>query len=202
MTYWWVNHKQTSNQELSGGYLWSPKCESNGNRSQYYDYMRETRPGDVVVSFANAEICHAGIVNGLPTCAPKPVEFGSTGYNWSGDGWLVPVGWKPISKPFRPKDKIDRIRQFLPTRYSPIQASGNGNQKAYLTKINEDLYKRLAALGQISLENHDTQFDQIYRPAIVDKIEDHLQDLIKNDGSMDETERNSVIKARRGQGIF
>ena len=58
MNFWWVNHKQTARQEIAGGYLWSPKKMSNGARSQYYEFMRETRPGDVVVSFANAKIGH------------------------------------------------------------------------------------------------------------------------------------------------
>jgi hypothetical protein len=37
MRFWWVNHKQTARQELSGGYLWSPKTEARGTRSQFYD---------------------------------------------------------------------------------------------------------------------------------------------------------------------
>jgi hypothetical protein len=28
--YWWVNHKQTFNQEIEHQYLWSPKTSSNG----------------------------------------------------------------------------------------------------------------------------------------------------------------------------
>jgi len=53
MNYWWVNHKQTVRQEIEGGYLWSPKREKNGSRSQFYEFMREVRPGDLVVSFAD-----------------------------------------------------------------------------------------------------------------------------------------------------
>ena len=32
--YWWVNHSQTFHQEIDGGYLWSPKTEASGARSQ------------------------------------------------------------------------------------------------------------------------------------------------------------------------
>jgi len=28
MEYWWVNHKQTFDQELNGGYLWSPNTNN------------------------------------------------------------------------------------------------------------------------------------------------------------------------------
>ena len=38
--FWWVNHKQTARQEIEGQYLWSPKTESNGARSQFYNNMR------------------------------------------------------------------------------------------------------------------------------------------------------------------
>ena len=33
MRYWWVNQNQTFRQEISGGYLWSPKRNSNGARN-------------------------------------------------------------------------------------------------------------------------------------------------------------------------
>ena len=66
MNTWWVNHKQTASQEIRGGFLWSPKCKSNGHRNQFYENMRKTRPGDFVVSYANGEIGYLGIVTGLP----------------------------------------------------------------------------------------------------------------------------------------
>ncbi|MEI9986993.1 MAG: hypothetical protein WDN69_29840 [Aliidongia sp.] len=33
--FWWVNHNQTVRQEIDGQYLWSPKTESNGARSEF-----------------------------------------------------------------------------------------------------------------------------------------------------------------------
>ena len=60
--YWWVNHKQTYKAELEGGYIWSPKENQNGARNQTYINLTLVRPGDVVVSYAGAEIrarrCH------------------------------------------------------------------------------------------------------------------------------------------------
>ena len=51
MRFWWVNHKQTHAQEITGRYLWSPKRNQNGNRNQSYDNMREALPGDIVFSY-------------------------------------------------------------------------------------------------------------------------------------------------------
>ena len=37
MAYWWVNHKQTREHEVRGGYLWSPIRNQNGAHNQSYD---------------------------------------------------------------------------------------------------------------------------------------------------------------------
>lgn len=202
MKYWWVNHKQTARQEIAGGYLWSPKRESNGNRSQYYDFMREARPGDVVVSFANAQIGHFGIITGFPLSAPKPEEFGQTGAYWSDDGWLVPVSWSEVVTPFRPKDNIEDLRALLPERYAPIQQAGNGNQKAYLTKIDGALFEELRRLGQFDPSLVDVDVGIAIDDQFIDRIENNVQSQIELDQSLSDTEKSRIIKARRGQGIF
>lgn len=202
MNVWWVNHKQTVRQEIAGGYLWSPKHMSNGARSQYYEFMRETRPGDVVVSFANARIGHYGIIIGFPISAPKPDEFGSAGENWSNDGWLVPVSWTRVGQVFRPKDNIGRLRSFLPNRYAPIQANGNGNQAAYLTKIDQSLLEELMLLGafnpDLGTETKGISDDK----SIIEGIEGKIQANIEADISLDQTEIEAIVKARKGQGAF
>jgi len=49
--FWWVNQNQTYKQEISGGYLWSPKRNSRGGRNPFYEFMREVSPGDILFSF-------------------------------------------------------------------------------------------------------------------------------------------------------
>ena len=60
--FWWVNHKQTVRQEIDGQYLWSPKVEARGARSQFYDNMRQVEPGDIVLSYANQVVGYVGRV--------------------------------------------------------------------------------------------------------------------------------------------
>ncbi len=45
--YWWVNHKQTFNQEIEHQYLWSPKTSSNGARNRFYDNMNDLEVYDL-----------------------------------------------------------------------------------------------------------------------------------------------------------
>ena len=40
MRFWWVNQNQTWRQEVGGGYLWSPKRETNSYR--FIEYHRDS----------------------------------------------------------------------------------------------------------------------------------------------------------------
>ena len=133
--YWWVNHKQTWRQEIEGQYLWSPKVNAKGARSEFYDNMRLASPGDLVLSYADTQISRIGRVAEFAFSAPKPEEFGTVGANWNREGWLLPVYWTSLVPPIRPRDMIDRLRPLLPERYSPFDPdTGRGNQGAYLAE--------------------------------------------------------------------
>lgn len=148
MNFWWVNHNMTAQQEIEGGYMWSPKTMRNGRRSQFYENMRATRDGDRVVSFAKSQIGHLGIVNGPARSDTTPPEFGRTGNLWDNDGWRVPVRWYSLNAPFRPKPYIEDLRPLLPKKYSPINGDWNGNQCAYLCKIDSGLFDFLIKMSR------------------------------------------------------
>ena len=48
MKYWWVNQNKTYRAEVNGGYMWSPKMNNNGGFNQFYHYMTQTAPDDIV----------------------------------------------------------------------------------------------------------------------------------------------------------
>lgn len=201
MKYWWVNHKQTQRQEISGGYLWSPKKEASGNKSHFYDNMRRAEPGDIVLSYANGKIEYFGVVSDNAISAPKPEEFGSTGEYWSNEGWELPLVWERLQEPFAPKRHFNEIKSFFPEKYSPLNEQGNGNQKAYLSEIPKELVDFvLAAAGtDVALISPvpEPRFEQIES-----SLEDVVEDLVRSDKSLSDTERNQICSARRGQGEF
>jgi len=47
MNFWWVNQNQTSDQEIGGGYLWSPKLNKDGYKQASYENMKDIEPGDL-----------------------------------------------------------------------------------------------------------------------------------------------------------
>src|SRR3982751_5957257 len=109
MRFWWLNHKQTVKQEIDGGYLWSPRTEAGEKRSQFYDNLRLAAPGERIVSYANGQIGHVGVVQDFARVAPRPPEFHEVGKQWSEIGWLIPVEWMKLEDPIRPKDHIEKL---------------------------------------------------------------------------------------------
>jgi putative restriction endonuclease len=196
MNYWWVNQNQTYVHEVAGGYMWSPKTNTNGGRNRFYDSMTETRPGDVVFSFCDTWIKAIGVVSAPCQSAAKPTEFGSAGRNWAHDGWYVPVRFLELKSPVRPRDHMDVIAPTLPKKYSPLQANGTGNQ-VYLAPVPP----AMADVLHILL---GSQVDMVLAGTIVDdEVEaDSEQARIISDAHIPATQREQLIKARVGQGLF
>ena len=200
MAFWWVNHKQTREHEVLGGYLWSPYRNANGAFNQTYENMRFAAVGDIVFSYANGHIGAIGRVTEAATPSPKPTEFGSVGENWADEGWLVNVDFVPVPKPLHPKAQIERIGPLLPDRHSPLHANGNGVQNCYLAGISDSLGNLLLALLDApELPN-----------TLLTHMQDQLSDVeiledirkIESDISIPETQRIQLAKARIGQGLF
>ena len=195
MRYWWVNQNQTYNYEVGGGYLWSPKKNSNNARNQFYDNMVVVQPGDLIFSFANTFIKAIGVATSQGFSSPKPKVFGETGEYWSDEGWKVNVEFTFLDKAIRPKDHMQLIGPLLPDRYSPLQLSGDGLQGVYLAAIPDELGELLLTLaGNPEISMTVVDLSQL-------AFDEEEQELIAQT-SLNETEKASLVMARRGQGLF
>ncbi len=202
MRFWWVNHKQTRDHEVRGGYLWSPYRNTNGAFNQTYENMKLVRPGDIVFSYANGRIGAVGRVTVAASPSPKPIEFGTVGDYWAHEGWLVEVEFKAAHRPLQPKEHIQAIGPMLPERNSPLQKNGNGNQGCYLAGISDALGHVLMALLDMrpvrELDQPQTYLvDHEPNAQVLDDIH-----RIETDASIPETQRLQLTRARVGQGFF
>lgn len=202
--FWWVNHKQTFSQEINGNYIWSPLAKANGGRNQFYDNMRRVRQGDIVFSFAFGKIQAIGMCVVPVVLFPKPNEFGTVGDAWNDEGWRVGVEFDKLAIPLDPKLYMEVIGPVLPEKYSPIRSDGKGNQGAYLAEIPKPMADViLSLLGRDQSQFKFISDEQVANQAsAIQKAEDALVDGIKNRTDLDETEKEQLIKARRGQGKF
>jgi putative restriction endonuclease len=197
MRYWWVNQNQTYRAEIRGSFMWSPKQNANGARNQFYENMREVVPGDVVFSFSDTRIKAIGVVTGASQTGPKP-DFGAAGSNWSREGWFVPVDYCVLANQIRPKQHAAILLPFLPSKYSPLQGSGDGLQSVYLAEVPQALADALIGLiGQPYWDAYAT-VAALANPS--DPAEPEVS--IVDTGFSGPTFREQVVRARRGQGVF
>jgi putative restriction endonuclease len=210
LRYWWVNQNQTYRHEIGGQYLWSPKRKANGHRNPYYEFMREVAPGDLVFSFVDTRIPALGIARSYSYESPKPTEFGAAGTNWSAIGWKIEVAFKELKVRIRPKDHIEKLGSFLPNKYSPLSAEGNGSESVYLTAVPDLLAQRLLQLiGPEATEviaaaagvRDAERVSPAPEPAL-QEWERRLERTIRDDPQIPQTERQALVLARKGQGRF
>ncbi|ABS28161.1 HNH endonuclease [Anaeromyxobacter sp. Fw109-5] len=207
MQYWWVNQKQTYRHEIGGGYLWSPKRRADLSRNQFYENMKVVAPGDLVFSYWEGAIRAYGTIRSFGYDAPKPDEFGAVGRNWSQIGYRVDVEYVRLTAPVAPRSAWERIRPLLPEKYSPLNAAnGKGLQSVYLAALPSDLgnlvWSLVVAAGN-PLQARDA------RATLVASAEEperevwerhELEELQR--ARLDSTEREALVKARIGQGLF
>jgi putative restriction endonuclease len=207
MRYWWVNQNQTYKHELAGGYLWSPKKNRDGRRNPFYEFMREVSPGDIIFSFSDTKISAIGVALSHAYEAPKPLEFGQVGAYWDLIGWRVDVRFFVLKNTIRPVEHIERLRPFLPDTYAPLQSNGAGLQAVYLTTLGERLASQLIDL--IGTEARTiaqgwgvAEFTENVVLHGQAEWEEHQLDEIKSAAQISETEKQAIVMAGRGQGLF
>jgi putative restriction endonuclease len=101
--------------------------------------------------------------------------------------------------PNQPKDHAAILRPFLPSKYSPLQESGDGLQSVYLAQVPQALADALVGLiGQAYWDAYATISLFQSSPEPVDQEEETSADR----GLIGPTFRDQLVRARRGQGVF
>lgn len=99
------------------------------------------------------------------------------------------------------------LKSVLPSRYSPLQPSGNGNQALYLTELPMDFAEVLGGLigqeARILMSTSAVASPGKDNPIIasddLDVWEHRLEEQIQSDSSVRETDREALIRARAGR---
>jgi putative restriction endonuclease len=197
---WWVNHSRSFRQELDGSYLWSPKKNKNSSSNESYNNMTRVLPGDIVYSFADAAICAVGIVLGRAHEAIKPAEVAVAGDQWDKVvGWKVPVRFRRLDTPLRPKDHAAELAVVLPEKHSPIRASGDRNPSVYLGSVPPAMADTLRRLLGSQSNTTERKIKESVGPDFLDDIE---EGRLQERADLGPAEKEALIRARQGQGRY
>jgi hypothetical protein len=193
MAYWWVNQGETYREELTGGYLWSPKTRADGGRAQAYINMTRIKTGDLIFSFHDSKIQALGIAIDVARSDSKP-DFGNKGQHWSDIGWRVSVEYKYVQSPFAPLTFAEQISPLLPEKHSPLDKNLRGVQ-AYLFEISDQL-------GDLLLTLSSAIIPDVPVLSLSELTYDADEQEIISEISLAETVKATLVMARRGQGTF
>ncbi|MDP1738954.1 MAG: HNH endonuclease [Caulobacter sp.] len=203
MRYWWVNHSRTAGEEIAGRFLWTPRREA-GPRNVTQDNVRAAAPGDLVLSYAGKAIGAVGRVADHAFTAPRPAGFGRADAPFGQDGWRLPVLWTPIDPPVRPADFFGGdLAPLLPPRHSPLNALGRGEQKAYLSEISAAAFARVLRDTVVDLAALDrADAGALTLGDLREGIDDAIAAAIDADPGLTTTQKQQLVVARKGQGVF
>lgn len=190
---WWVNQGDTFEQEVRGGYLWSPKQEKGGHKSSAYDNMTYMEVGDRVFSYSKKQLRAVGQVVKQAVSSPQPASYGD---RWEDEGWLVEVDFTVSDTPYFPKTDWEEIKSLFPQSIKPLTNDGYGNQKVYLSRISDEL-------GALLFQKLKPGFIEIPKGVNDHAEEDYFEaSEIWHDVKLEETQREAIVLARSGQGKF
>jgi len=200
LRHWWVNHAHSDRAEVDGSYLWLPKKNSNGSRSQSHQNMTRLAPGDIIFSNAAGTIAALGFVLERARSTPRPAQSDDPAPSDQTDqGWLIPVRFVDLVLPLRPKDHVAEIKPLLPLRQSPLRGSGEANQNVYLAEIAPPMAEILRRLLKGQVEDCEARIGMEMDGKLAQKaIEEHIWQR----ADIGPWDRRQLISAHVGQGIF
>jgi putative restriction endonuclease len=200
LRYWWVNLPHSDRAEVDGSYLWLPRRNKNGSRSQSQQNITRLTPGDIVFSCAAGAIAAVGFVLERARSAPMPAHSDLSEQSEQTDGgWLVPISFVELAQPLRPKEHVAEIKPLLPHRQSPLRASGESNQNIYLAEIPAPMAEVLRRLLNRQVEDCEARIAMEMDGKLAEKaVEEHIWQRC----GIGPRDRRQLISARVGQGIF
>ncbi|MCY9547026.1 DUF3883 domain-containing protein [Lysinibacillus xylanilyticus] len=125
-----VMQNATHEEEISGGYMWSPQKNKNGNSNHAYERMATIKAGNKIYSCYDQAIRAVGIATSDCYIAEQPHELQEKNL-WSDEGYKVDVDYKILKQPIMIRDVWGEMESDRPQKYSAFQENGRGNQ-AYL----------------------------------------------------------------------
>jgi putative restriction endonuclease len=187
--YWWVNHRYAAAQGLTGEHLRSSERNRNGSRNESHGNLMRVQPGDLVFAFADGAVRAVGIALRSAAEAPPPAK----------GEWQLPVRFLQLGVPLNPKTHMLELKPVLPRSHAPLRATGARNPAVYLASVPDAMASVLRQLLKQQLEDIEAQINAAVGSELAD---DWIEATIQRRTDLNPVDRQQLIRARRGQGLF
>lgn len=139
-----VMQGHTYQEEKALGFIWAAKQDRSGMPSHSWQRMTEIEAGDLIFHYVRGEFLAVSVATTDCEIRRRPANVENLA-EWDQAGYFVALDYHELDVPIHIEEKFDAISPFLPIKYSPFQANGNGNQ-GYLYPCNEELAVKLLEL--------------------------------------------------------
>lgn len=183
--YYWVNQGKTYKEEKEGGYLWAPKGNSDGKSFFHWDNMTKLKPNDIIFNFRKGFLLGYCIIESEYFLAPQPDEF-NVDVKWENEGYMVHAKYFMFNAPLEVDSIYENVKQYLPTKYSPLNKTGNPPK----IRANQGyLYESNINIAKVIFDLANTRFKES------DKGKDETNET-------KQTTRTGLVTSRVGQGEY
>jgi len=197
--YWWVNQSKVVSRGLMGDYLWTAQ-DKQGEPTDAAQNMLRVQTGDLIFAFADGAVRGVGIALREAMEAARPHELASSSKSGvSPQGWYLPVRFFELALPLRPRAHMEQLKAVLPQNQSPLRSSGARNPAVYLSPVSTAMAEVLRQLLSQQLEDVEAQ---IKSAAVSELANDWVETSIVRRTDLNPEEKQQLIRARRGLGVF
>ncbi len=186
--YWWVNYKHATTPGATGEYLHCVERSRNGSRNESYRNLTRVQPDELVFAFIDGAVRAVGIA--LHAAVESPSAPGE---------WQLPIRFLQLEVPLNPKTHMPRLKPVLPRSYSPLRATGVRNPAVYLASVSDPMSAILRQLLDEQLEDIEAQINAAVGSELAD---DWIATTIQRRTDIGSADRQQLLRARRGQGVF
>ena len=138
MKFFVVFQGDTYEEERDLSCLWAPKLDKRGGEQHHHKRLLDINIGDRVIHLKDRKIMAISTAIRKAYDAECPREFKRQ--NFSSDGRMVDLELTELDDQINVNDIFDKIRDYLPEKYSPfIKHNGKGNQ-GYLFEISANIF--------------------------------------------------------------
>ena len=154
----------TYKEEKELSCLWAPKFAKGGIEFHHHKRLVEVKKGDRVIHLVNRKIVAISTVKDKAYDAEAPWEQDKD-KPWHKDGRKVDIDIVELDDPINVDDIYDKIKDYLPEKYSPFNKDGGGVQ-GYFFEIQANIFNIILNTDYTDYEKPEVlDFDNLKEPS-------------------------------------